>query len=101
MALELVISPKAESDLIDIWLFIAEDQPINADRFLDRFLDRLHEVAQSLAETPGMGVNRPAIAEGLKSFPVGNYVLFYRVKPTQLELVRVLSASRDMETFVW
>lgn len=97
MALELVISPKAESDLIDIWLFIAEDQPINADRFLDR----LHEVAQSLAETPGMGVNRPAIAEGLKSFPVGNYVLFYRVKPTQLELVRVLSASRDMETFVW
>lgn len=37
--LTLVKSPKAEEeeeDLIDIWLYIAEDQPVNADRFLDR-----------------------------------------------------------------
>lgn len=34
--LTLVKAPKAESDLIDIWLYVSEDQPINADRLLDR-----------------------------------------------------------------
>jgi len=32
----LIISPEAEQDLLDIWLYIAEDSPVNADRFLDR-----------------------------------------------------------------
>ena len=52
--LDLRISPSAENDLIDIWLYIAEDQPINADRFLDR----LYKVMQKLAENPDMGVMR-------------------------------------------
>jgi toxin ParE1/3/4 len=42
----LIISPEAEQDLIDIWLYIAEDQPVNADRFLEQ----LQEKAQKLAE---------------------------------------------------
>jgi len=33
---DLIISPEAEQDLVDIWLYIAEDQPINADHFLER-----------------------------------------------------------------
>lgn len=95
--LKLIKSPKAEADLINIWLYIAEDQPENADRFLDR----LDAAAMALAETPGMGVDRPSLSEGLKCFPVGNYILYYRVKPPKLELVRVLSASRDIESFTW
>jgi toxin ParE1/3/4 len=95
--LDLIISSKAEADLIDIWLYIAEDQPINADRFLDK----LNEAARSLAETPGMGVSRPSLSEGLRCFPTGNYILFYRVKPAELEIVRVLSASRDVDNFMW
>jgi plasmid stabilization system protein ParE len=95
--LDLFISSKAEADLIDIWLYIAEDQPINADRFLDK----LNEAAKSLAGTSGMGVSRASLSEGVRCFPVGNYILFYRVKPTVLEIVRVLSASRDSDNFVW
>lgn len=95
--LDLLISPKAEADLIDIWLYIAEDQPINADRFLDK----LNQTARSLAETPGMGVSRSSLTDGLKCFPVGNYILFYRVQPNALEIVRVLSASRDVDNFSW
>jgi hypothetical protein len=33
---------------------------------------------------------------GGKSFPVGNYILYYRIQPGVLELVKVLSASRDI-----
>lgn len=95
--LKLIISPKAEADLIDIWLYVAEDQPVNADRLLDR----LNAAAMLLAETPGMGVDRPILNVNLKSFPVGNYILYYRVKMNVLELVRVLSGSRDVGSVDW
>ena len=49
--LELEISREAEIDLLDIWLFIAEVQPINADRFLEK----LREKVQKLAEFSGLG----------------------------------------------
>ncbi len=95
--LTLIKSPKSEADLIDLWLYVAEDQPANADRLLDR----LNEAALLLAETPSMGVDRPTLPGKIKSFPVGNYLLYYRIKPEVLELVRVLSASRDIENLSW
>jgi toxin ParE1/3/4 len=71
--LRLVKAPRAEADLIDIWLYVAEDQPINADRLLDR----LNDVALLIADTPEMGVDRSVLSTDLKSFPVDNYIVFY------------------------
>jgi toxin ParE1/3/4 len=88
----LIISPEAEQDLIDIWLYIAEDQPVNADRFLER----LQEIAQKLAEFTDLGVDRLELAPGIKSFPVDRYVLYYRPNDHGIELVRVLHGSRDV-----
>ena len=89
---ELEISVEAETDLLDIWLYIAEDQPINADRYLDK----LQEKAQKLAEFPDLGRDRPELAEGLKSFPVDRYNLYYTLTQTKLILVRVLPGDRDI-----
>jgi toxin ParE1/3/4 len=36
------------------------------------------------------------MAPGLRSFPVGNYVVFYRIVPEGIELVRVLHGARDL-----
>lgn len=90
--LELEISPQAENDLVETWLYIAEDQPINADRYLDK----LQEKAQKLAEFPDLGRDRPELAEGLKSFPVDRYNLYYTTTESKLILVRVLPADRDI-----
>jgi|TARA_R110001592_G_scaffold362628_1_gene677405 toxin ParE1/3/4 len=95
--LKLIRSSKAEADLIDIWLYIAEDQPVNADRFLDK----LNKTAMTIAENPGLGVDRPEISDGIKSFPVDRYILYYRVKATELEIVRVLSSARDIHQLSW
>lgn len=89
----VIKSPEAEADLIDVWLFIADDSPVNADGFLDR----LEAMAFKLAETPGMGKDRPELAPALKSFPVENYVLFYREIVNGIALVRVLRCSRDVD----
>lgn len=91
--LALETSPEAAADLVDIWLYIASDQPVNADRFLDR----LKAKVLRLAEFPDLGRARPELAEGLKSFPVDRYNVYYRVTATALVLVRVLPGSRDID----
>ncbi|HEB55633.1 MAG TPA: type II toxin-antitoxin system RelE/ParE family toxin [Gammaproteobacteria bacterium] len=61
-----IVSPEAEQDLLDIWSYIAEDSPVNTDRFLDR----LERKSLKLSEFTKIGINRPELASNLKSFPV-------------------------------
>ena len=49
-----------------------------------------------LASHPNLGRSRDELAEGLRSFPVGRYVIFYRAIPEGVEIVRVLHGSRDL-----
>ncbi len=46
----LIVLPEAEQDLIDIWLYIAEDQPVNTDRFLERLEKKTHKLAEFTVE---------------------------------------------------
>ncbi|GEM_PF-6668100 len=64
-------TPEAEQDLLDIWLYIAEECPTSADRFLER----LEEKARKLAEFTKIGADRVDLAPNLKSFPVDCSVL--------------------------
>jgi toxin ParE1/3/4 len=82
--------PRAEADLIDIWLYIAEDSPENADGLLDRF----DATFARLAEFPDMGRARPRLAPNLRSFSVSEYVIFYRPVQDGIEVVRVLHGRR-------
>lgn len=84
--------PRAEDDLIQIWRYIAEDNEVAADRLLDRLGDAL----QKLLIHPEAGRQRPELADGLRSFVVGNYILFYNATPSELVVVRVLSRYLDI-----
>ncbi len=93
--LQLEISREAENDLMEIWLYIAEDQPANADNYLDK----LHEKAQKLAEFPNLGRERPELGKSLLSFPVDRYSLYYVITDSKLVIVRVLPGDRDIVSF--
>ena len=88
---QVIISPEAENDLLEIWLYIAEDSPINADRFLDK----LNEKAELIAGFNEAGSPRPELGKDMQSFPVDRYVIYFREQPEGIELVRVLRGSRD------
>jgi toxin ParE1/3/4 len=90
---QLRISPRASEDLIEIWSYIADDSEANADGFIDKIYDTM----ELLAGQPGMGRNREELAPGIQSFPVGRYVIFYRVVTGGMEVVRVLHGARDIE----
>ena len=86
--------PTARSDLMDIWQYIADDSPEDADRFLDT----LEEKMSLLADNPEMGKRKEELAEGLRGFPVGNYMIFYRPHGEKegIVVVRVLNATQDI-----
>lgn len=88
----IIRSDGAEKDLDGIWDYIAQDNPAKADEWL-RLLNRKIEM---LAESPHMGRERSEFLPGLRSFAVGNYVIFYRVMESGIEIVRLLHGGRDL-----
>jgi len=90
---EILRHPQAEADLDEIWLHIAQDDPNSADRFIDLIEER----CRLLAENPLMGRSRPELAPGLRSFPVGNYIIFYNPIEGGIEIVRVVSGARNID----
>jgi toxin ParE1/3/4 len=68
-------SSRAEIDLLEIWGYIANDDPLAADRQLDR----IDKACDMLAANPQGGPRREDLARGLRFYPVGNYLIFYTV----------------------
>lgn len=87
------ITPRASEDLIEIWSYIAADSVANADAFIDK----LCETMQVLSRQPGSGRHRDELASGIRSFPFGRYIVFYRAVTSGIEIVRVLHGARDIE----
>jgi toxin ParE1/3/4 len=84
---------QAEEDLIDLWLYIAQDNPSAADRLLDEIEDKF----VLLAAHPRLGPARPDIAPECRYFPVGRYLILYRLIPDGIEVIRVVQGSRRLE----
>lgn len=85
---------KGLSDLAEIWDYLADDGESRADAFLAMMDGKF----QLLSEHPTLGRRREELAPGLRSFPIGRYVIFYLPFPYGVDIVRVLHGSRDIET---
>ena len=95
VANKLVRTPLARLDLIDIWQFIADDN----EKAADGFLDKIESALQMLRDNALAGRARPELGNGIRSFPVGTYVLFYRpFSEGGVELVRVLNGRQDIQS---
>ena len=81
----------AKADLIDVWLFIAEDNMTTADTYIER----LQQMCVLIAANPLMGVGRPDIAEGVCSFAVDDYVIYYQPDDQGITVLRVWHAARE------
>ena len=81
---------QAEEDLIDIWLYVAQGNPVAADELLETF----EEKGWLLADNPKLGQARPDIATDFRYFPVGHYLMLYREITEGIELIRVVQGMR-------
>jgi toxin ParE1/3/4 len=82
----------ARSDYLEIFLFIGERNLPAAERLLRTFDQKL----ERLAEMPGLGPARPELGRGIRSFPVGDYLLLYRPIDGGVELLRAVHGSRNL-----
>ncbi|WP_025032820.1 type II toxin-antitoxin system RelE/ParE family toxin [Bradyrhizobium sp. DOA9] len=92
MARRPLKSPQTEIDLTAIWDYIAADNP----RAADALLDHIDATFNMLAETPFAGRERRELRAGLRSFPVGNYLIFYVPTPDGIDVVRVMHGRQDI-----
>ncbi len=96
MALERFRLPAANDDLDDIWFHIAMDSP----RAADRVIDMIESAERRLLDFPILGRERPELLAGVRSWPVGDYLILYRIDRSRLVVVRIVHGARDLGPLV-
>jgi toxin ParE1/3/4 len=86
------LSTEANLDIEEIANYIFDLNPVAAYRFLDD----LDETFELLADFPLIGRLRPDLATDVRSYPVGNYLVFYVPAGKGIEITRVIYGGRDL-----
>ncbi len=89
----VVLRRAAIGDLREIASYIARDNPERAESFVDE----IEAACQVWADVPLAGSDRSDIDVGLRSFPHGNYVIFYRPRTDGISVVHVIHSKRDVK----
>jgi toxin ParE1/3/4 len=90
---------EAEADLDDIWYYTAKES--GSIEIADGLIDSITERFYVLSKHPHVGRRRDDdLREGLRSFAVGAYVIFYRADGKDVVILRIIRGSRDIPTFL-
>ena len=91
-----VLTFQANSDLDEIWYYVATRS--GSLEIADRLIDSITERFLLLANYPNLGRARDEdLRPDLRSFPVGEYIIIYRIRGAEVLILRVLRGSRNME----
>ena len=90
--LKLSITPKAESDLIGIWVYTCDEW--GADQ-ADIYLDQLENGMKQLISYPLLGANYAHMLPGYRRLQVEHHAVFYQVLEPEVLVVRVLHEDMD------
>lgn len=91
------VSSRAVADLEDIWVYVATESGSAdiANRLIDSIVDRFY----LLATYPYAGRERSDdLGRGRRTFPVGEYLIIYRIENEQAWILRVVHGRRDLES---
>jgi toxin ParE1/3/4 len=86
------VAERAQEDLLEIWEYIARENPENAERLLQSFREKF----VLLLSHPLIGRERNEIFLGLRSFPAGRYIIFYQPMDYGVEVLRVRHGASDL-----
>ncbi len=90
------MAKSAESDLEEIFEYIAEDNPNAAALLVEELLEKF----QMLSENKTLGRERQDLMLDLRGFPHKRYMIFYFSIDEGVEIFRVVHGARDiMEVF--
>jgi toxin ParE1/3/4 len=91
--MRLLLSEKAESDLLRVHAYIEERNPAAADRVIER----IHRKLIHLSEFPFTGPERSDLELGLRGAVVGNHLIFYRIINDTIFVSRIIDGRMDID----
>ena len=90
----VVFTQSAQTDLLEAWLFIAEESLAAADHVLDE----IERESKILSLQPLMGRARADLATNVRSWPTStSYILYYLAGNDGVTILRVLHHARDIQ----
>ena len=92
------LAPEAEGDLDEVWYYVAGNSSVDtADRLVESITSRFI----LLAAYPETGRRRDDdLRPGVRTFPVGEYLIAYRIENDDVLILRVIRGSRDIEALL-
>lgn len=85
-------SAEARSDLGSISAFTAESWGIERKK---RYMDALQDRIAQIRRHPALGPVREDFGSAIRSVICGAHVIFYRVRPSTIEVLRILHRRMD------
>ncbi|MGK7915835.1 MAG: type II toxin-antitoxin system RelE/ParE family toxin [Prochloraceae cyanobacterium] len=99
MTYRIVRYPQALLDIEELAVYIAQDNPQAAFKFVDA----TEQAFKQLQKTPEIGAlrtfNNPRL-DNMRVWPVSGFrkhLIFYRLSQKTIEILRVLHSARDLE----
>jgi toxin ParE1/3/4 len=99
VSVDLLRTPQARLDLVEIYTYIGLDNPSAAERIFDAVQARV----ELLIEYPRLGVRRPEIRPSTRILIEGPYLILYETHPDSdegridaAEIVRIVDGRRNL-----
>jgi plasmid stabilization system protein ParE len=90
----LLFTESAQADLLEAWLYIADENPVAADGVLSA----IEGEARLLLGQPLIGKSRPELGDGVRSWPTSTrYIIYYLPTSDGITVLRVLHHARDVQ----
>lgn len=90
--LQLRVTPKAESDLIGIWVYTCEEWGVDQ---ADKYLGELEAGMKQLIHHPSLGADYSHVLPGYRRLQIEHHAAFYTVQEPEILVVRVLHEDID------
>ncbi|PZN97443.1 MAG: hypothetical protein DCF30_16430 [Hyphomicrobiales bacterium] len=87
-----VLSPLAQSDLDDIWSHSVSEWGV---RRTSNYVVAIRDAIAQLADTPLIAKDCGDIKPGHRKYGVGSHVVFFKVTPDGIDIVRILHQRMD------
>ncbi len=92
--MQFILSPRAQSDLGEIWDYTVKQWGVEQAEF---YIRQIETAIKAVSTEPGLGRPCEDIRPSYKKYPTGSHILFYHVAGSGIEVIRVLHRHMDFD----